>query len=122
MLLFLKLEFIKEAYSKDLCHDNSRSFYTLTNTIFILLTDFAWTTPKNYDDHRYHPNIGSIAPSPPPVSFQKTLVRIGINSVQSRARVSKGFVLLLFLLLLCYYYVIIIIITITITITIVFNN
>ena len=112
MLLFLKLEFIKEAYSKDLCHDNSRSFYTLTNTIFILLTDFAWTTPKNYDDHWYHPNIGSIAPPPPPVSFQKTLVRIDINLVQSRARVSKRFVLLLllllllllFLLLLCYYY------------------
>ena len=48
-------------------------FYTLTNTSFIFLKDFAWTTPKNtklpistpkkYDDHPYHPNIWS---TPPP--------------------------------------------------------
>ena len=60
-----KPEFIKEAHSKDL-------FYTLTNTIFIFLKDFAWTTPKNtkspitipniYDDYPHHPNIGSIPP------------------------------------------------------------
>ena len=47
----------------------TQSFYTLTNTGFITLIDFAWTapkntklpitTPKNYDDHCYHPNIGS---------------------------------------------------------------
>ena len=30
---------MKEAYSKDL-------FYTLTNTSFIFLKNFAWTTPK----------------------------------------------------------------------------
>ena len=63
-----KPEFIKEAHSKDL-------FYTLTNTIFIFLKDFAWTTPKNtkspitipniYDDYPHHPNIGSIPPPPP---------------------------------------------------------
>ena len=48
----------------------TQNFYTLTNTGFIILIDFAWTTPKNtkltittpikYDDHPYHPNIGSV--------------------------------------------------------------
>ena len=45
-------------------------FYTLTNTSFVFLKDFAWTTPKitkspietpkKYDDHPYHLNIGII--------------------------------------------------------------
>ena len=49
-------------------------FYTLTNTSFIFLKDFAWTTPKNtkslittpkkYDDHPYHLNIWSTPPPP----------------------------------------------------------
>ena len=51
----------------------TQSFYTLTNTGFVFLIDFAWTTPKStkspittpkkYDDHPYRPNIGS---TPPP--------------------------------------------------------
>ena len=42
----------------------TQSFYTLTNIDFIILIDFAWSTTKKYDDHPYHPNIGS---SPPPL-------------------------------------------------------
>ena len=46
----------------------TQSFYTLTNTGFIILIDFVWTTPKNTKspittpkkyDHPHHPNIGS---------------------------------------------------------------
>ena len=43
-----KPEFIKEAYSKDL-------FYTLTNTCFIFLKEFAWATPKKYQIADYSP-------------------------------------------------------------------
>ena len=49
-----------------------KRIYTQTNTCFIFLKDFAWTTlkntklpittPKKYDDHPYHLNIGSIPP------------------------------------------------------------
>ena len=52
MLLFFKLEFIKEAVFKGsvpmLMHMITRSFYTLTNTGNIFLIDFTSTTPEKY--------------------------------------------------------------------------
>ena len=57
-----------------------QSFYTLTNTGFNFLIDSVSleqplrntkspiTTPKKYDDHPYHPNIGS-TPHPGGVLF-----------------------------------------------------
>ena len=41
-----KPEFIKEAYF---------FYYTLTNTIFISLKNFAWTTPKKYQIADFNP-------------------------------------------------------------------
>ena len=64
MLLFFKPEFIKEAYSKDLYPWYLKVFYPNKYRFYFLL-DFAWTTPTKYDDHPYHPNIGSTSPSPP---------------------------------------------------------
>ena len=32
-----------------------QSFYTLTNTSFTILLDFAWTTPKKYQIANYNP-------------------------------------------------------------------
>ena len=43
-----KPEFIKEAYLKYL-------FYTLTNTSFISLNNFAWATPKKYQSATSNP-------------------------------------------------------------------
>ena len=65
MLLFFKPEFIKEAYSKYLYPWYLKVFYPNKYRFYFLL-DFAWTTPTKYDDHPYHPNIGSTSPSIPP--------------------------------------------------------
>ena len=54
---FLNRSLLKKLIKKICAH-------TLTNIGFIFKTDFAWTTPKKYDEHPYHPNTGS-TPSPP---------------------------------------------------------
>ena len=54
MLLFFKLEFIKEAYSKDCTRDNSKFLYP-NNYQFYFFNRFYFHNPPNILNHQFQP-------------------------------------------------------------------